>query len=128
MKGKFNVIKLTVIGGVVFLFPIVVIYLILQKLYEILIVITEPVALRVPVPEVGGVAMLTIVTVTAIILICFLAGLAARTALAASLVGFLEDRLLSNIPIYIYVNQRDDCQHHRHQPGGSVESGNSAFR
>lgn len=96
-------LRATVVGGALFLVPLVVIVAILQKAHAfiqtIAIALTErlspSVAAAIPTPR--------ILAAAAIVLICFLAGLFARTELARRLIAWLESALLSNIPGYSFM-------------------------
>jgi uncharacterized membrane protein len=80
MKALGEFIRTTLIGGILFLLPIVVLIVVLGKAQTISGRIVAPVAERMPVPSVGGVAVARILAIVAIALFCFLAGLFARTA------------------------------------------------
>ncbi len=96
--GEF--IRTTLIGGILFLLPIVVLIAVLGKAQDISSRIVAPVAEQMPVPSVGGVAVAKILAIVVIALFCFFAGLLARTRLAKRGVGWLERGLLSKLPGY----------------------------
>jgi uncharacterized membrane protein len=96
--GKF--LRATLVGGVMFLVPVVVLAVILGKALEIARKVTDPLAARIPVHSVIGLQTPTLLAAFLIVLLCFLAGLLARMRTAARAVRWLESTLLSNIPGY----------------------------
>jgi uncharacterized membrane protein len=100
MRALGEFIRTTVIGGILFLLPIVVLIVVLGKAQDISSRIVAPVAQQMPVPSVGGVAVAKILAIAVIALFCLFAGLFARTRLAKRSVGWLERGLLSKVPGY----------------------------
>jgi uncharacterized membrane protein len=96
-------IRTTVIGGVVFLVPFIVIVFVLGKAFQLMSHVAAPLSKVVPLETVGDIAVVNLIAIGLILLLCFLAGLIARTAVADSLVHGLETRVLSHIPIYEFV-------------------------
>jgi uncharacterized membrane protein len=93
-------VRTTVIGGLVFLVPIVVLIMVIGKGLEITGKIAAPLAEVLPVDSVGDLAVVHVLTFAILVLICFLAGLAARTMAARRLVAALEEGFLSKLPPY----------------------------
>jgi uncharacterized membrane protein len=100
MRALGEFIRTTLIGGILFLLPIVVLIVVLGKAQDVSSRIVAPVAERMPVLFVGGVAVAKILAIVVIALFCFFAGLFARTRLAKRSVGWLERGLLSKLPGY----------------------------
>ncbi len=100
MRALGDFIRTTLLGGILFLLPIIVLIVVLGKAQNISGRIVAPVAERMPVPSVGGVGVAKILAIGAIALFCFFAGLFARTRLAKRSVGLLERGLLSHVPGY----------------------------
>jgi uncharacterized membrane protein len=90
----------TIIGGVLFLLPLVILVVVLAKAASIMMVVAEPMAAFLPVDSIGGVALANLLSLLLVVLLCFLAGLAARHALAGDFVKLLE-AVLVNVPGYI---------------------------
>ncbi len=105
MKDKKGVqfVLTTVIGGVLFLVPVVFLGMILAKAASFMMVIAKPMAAWIPVDSIGGVALANLIAIAAVILLCFLAGLVARLALAGKFVKILESKVLIKIPGYSMV-------------------------
>ena len=96
----FQFIKTTVIGGLMFLLPIVVLYSILKQAHKSINKISAPILSMLPEERVFGVAMQDLLVVAVVVLICFLAGPVARSNLAMRLVTSLETQYLSRLPPY----------------------------
>lgn len=96
-------IRSTVIGGIVFLVPFVVLIFVLGKAFQAMSHVAAPLSKLVPSETFGQIAAVDLIAAALILLLCFLAGLVARSAVAASVVRALESRVLSRIPIYQFV-------------------------
>ncbi len=93
----------TVIGGILFLVPVVFLGYVLIQAYGVMIQIAEPMADWLPIDSVGGVAPANLIAILAIILVLFIAGLVARNALAHGLVKKLDSSVLMKVPGYSLV-------------------------
>lgn len=102
----FSFIKTTVLGGLLFLFPIVFIIAIIGKALEITNKLSAPLAGLLPTDSIGGLAVVTLLALVILVLICFLAGLAARTELAGRLAQSLETNVLGKIPAYTLLKSK----------------------
>jgi uncharacterized membrane protein len=102
-KGGASFFGTTVIGGVLFLIPVVVLVVVIAKAIGYMMVVAQPMADWLPVDTIGGVALANIIAGVALALVCFLAGLLARHALASALVSRLESRVLVNLPGYLMI-------------------------
>ncbi len=105
MKDKPGVkfIMTTVIGGLVFLVPLMFLVFILGKAVGFMMVIAKPLAGWLPVDTVGGVALANLIAILAVIVVSFVAGLIARHTVAAGLVKTLESKVLVKIPGYTII-------------------------
>jgi uncharacterized membrane protein len=95
-----RLIKTTILGGILFLVPIVIFVAIIGKALKLSSLIAAPLAERLFVDSAGGFAAVHILAVAILIAICFVAGLAARTTVAKKLVTSLETNVLDKIPAY----------------------------
>lgn len=108
MKSILKIIKATFLGGILFLVPLIVLLVILEKGYGIIQKITLPLASHLPRIHVLGVALQELFGIVIIIVICFLAGLMAKTAWATRLVQKLEDGILSFVPGYSFMKKMNE--------------------
>jgi uncharacterized membrane protein len=96
-------ITTTLIGGVVFLLPVVVTLAVLGQALALMAGVAEPVSAMFPDREVGGVAMASLVAMVLLLLLCYGAGLLARAAVGRSLSASFEDRLETVYPRYTVI-------------------------
>jgi len=96
-----NFLITTSIGGVFFLIPVVILGVMLAKALAIMMAVAEPMAGLLPIDTIGGVALANIIAAVALVLVCFIAGLVARHALASAFVNHLESKVLVNVPGYL---------------------------
>jgi uncharacterized membrane protein len=98
-----NLIRNTILGGLVFLVPVVIGALVIGQAIEVMLAIAEPMADYLPVDSIAGIALANVIAGIMLILLCFLAGLLARTASAQRIVGKAEGAILQNIPGYTLI-------------------------
>lgn len=102
-KPRVHFLLTTVLGGVLFLVPVVFLAMVLTKAAGFMMVIAKPLSAWVPVDTVGGIALANLIAIAAVVLLCFVAGMVARHALAGALVKKLEAKVLMKIPGYSMV-------------------------
>ena len=95
--------KTTLIGGVLFLVPVVILVAILGKAINIMMLVAEPMAEMLPIDTVAGVAIANVLVLIGLLVVCYIAGLIARIAAAGKFVKTLESRILMNIPGYAVI-------------------------
>lgn len=96
----FKFIKTTVIGGLLFILPLILIIVLIEKAIHLL---QGPVQKLLPMFagfDVAGVTLISLATLLGLIVLCFLAGLLARTAIATRALASVEDKVLGNLPGY----------------------------
>lgn len=96
----FRFIKTTVAGGLLFILPLVLIFLLLEKAVHLL---RGPIHQLLPMfaeYSVAGVTLFTVVALVLLVLICFFAGLLAKTRAGTTLFNALEDNVLGKVPGY----------------------------
>ena len=108
MKSILKIIKATFLGGLIFLVPLVVLIIVLEKGYGIIQKTTLPLVNNLPRISVLGLALQEFIGILLIILICLVAGLVAKTANAKKLVEKLEDGILSFVPGYSFMKNMNE--------------------
>ena len=93
-------LKTTIIGGVVFMVPIIILIEIVGAALKITNDLASPLTAFIPIKSIGDIAVLNLLAIMVLLLICFLAGLAVRSALAVKLVESVESKILSKVPGY----------------------------
>ena len=96
----FKFLKTTVLGGILFIVPIVIFVAIIGRALELTNMIATPLAENLIVDSVGDLAIVHLLALAILILFCFAAGLAAKTQLAGKFVKSLESNVLEKIPAY----------------------------
>lgn len=99
MNPTLRFIRTTVVGGILFLLPLVVLVIIFEKANSILSVITEPISRRIS-DSILGFDGSTMITIFLLILICFIGGLVFRSKRVKKILQKLEDKVLIFIPGY----------------------------
>jgi len=102
-------LKTTMVGGILFLVPIIIFIAVIGKALELSKKLAAPLSVLIPLDSIGDIAMVNLLAIGIVLLICFLAGLAAKSTLARNSVGNLESRVLSKIPVYGLLKSKIDA-------------------
>ena len=105
MKTLSHFVGTTILGGVLFLTPIVVLAFVLGKAFEFVSRGLKPVAAVIPDRLASAPTATAILAILVLALLCFFAGLLAQTNLAQRFVRGLEGSVLSMLPGYEYLKQ-----------------------
>ena len=105
MKTLTQFVRTTLVGGLFFLAPIVVLIVILAKAFDFAKKSLNAVFVHIPAASELSAGAATVLSVAIVALVCLLAGLVAHTVIAQRLVNLLESSLLSKIPGYDYLKQ-----------------------
>ena len=95
-----------ILGGIVFLLPLVFITMILGKAFQLMMVVAKPVDKIIPLDSVGNIAFVNIVAALAILLSCFLAGMAARSGWGRGVSEAADEKLRLFIPGYALMREK----------------------
>lgn len=95
-----RMIKTTILGGVLFLLPLAVVALVLGKAFQISLILAKPIQAVLPAESMAGIALIDVLAVILLLAICYCTGLIARQAVIKAKVGWLDDALSNNVPIY----------------------------
>lgn len=98
MKGLLKFLKTTLLGGALFLLPLVVTIILIGKAFKVMTGSMKPVAAVLPVPGIGALLLANLLALTSLIAICFAAGLIARTRAGQRLGGTAENLVLRKVP------------------------------
>ena len=100
MKEIAKFIKDMIIGGLLFIIPLIVVILIAEKAFFLAKLLVKPIVNVLVSNEILGVAADIIMAVAVILFIFFIAGIISRTIAAKRVIARIEDKLLSRIPLY----------------------------
>ena len=93
-------VKATLVGGLMFLVPVVLVAVVLRHALQFAGKLAEPLAAALPVSHVGGVAIATIIAVSVLLVIAFLAGILSRTGPGRRVTHWFEESILGGMPQY----------------------------
>lgn len=97
-------IRTTVIGGALFLLPIFVVLLVLGKVLGVMVGLTQPLVTALGVTTVAGVAASNLITILAVLVLAFVAGLFARTEAGQAALAWIRDGVTATIPQFSLIH------------------------
>ena len=100
MDKKPGILRATLVGGVLYMIPIVLLVAILGKALQLVRRVQPPVEHGLEAVHLGGILAPELIAVLLLLLFCLAAGLFARTAVAKRFGDFLDTKVLGNIPGY----------------------------
>jgi uncharacterized membrane protein len=103
MKAIIEFVKTTLVGGFLFLVPVVLVFVLVGKALQLTGEVLAPVSRLVPVEAVAGIVVLDLLAVTAVIGLCFAVGLFVRTRAGSALGDRLEHAVLGRVPGFALV-------------------------
>ncbi|AXI45759.1 hypothetical protein C1J03_06760 [Sulfitobacter sp. SK012] len=92
--------KRTILIGVLFLVPLAFVAIILQKVFEISMVVAAPLDALIPFERIAGIAFANILAIFLILLVCYLAGLIAHKGWFSKRLNKLDNILIDTLPGY----------------------------
>ncbi len=98
-----EIIRTTLIGGVVFLIPVAAIAMIIGKAFQFLKIVATPLANLIPINSLAGLALVELLTALLLLVVCLLAGLIAKSKPAQRVYRRIDKLLLLLIPGYSWV-------------------------
>jgi len=111
MKRSANPFVTTLIGGVVFLLPLVVVLLVVGQGLALTTRVAQPMIASLPHASVGGVALVTLAAAGLLVAMCFGAGMLARAAYGRALTDRFESRLQAVYPRYAVIKAMSQGLH-----------------
>jgi uncharacterized membrane protein len=93
-------LRSTATGGLIFLLPLAVLLALLGQVYSIVIAIAQPLHAWIPVYTPLGISVLFLAALAILVLLCFLAGLAAQRAVGKRFSSTIEKQLITVFPKY----------------------------
>jgi uncharacterized membrane protein len=105
MKKIITVIKNTLIRGIVFTVPLLVLVIVIEKAFDKLQQIANPIADALPYHSLFGIGKAYWAVFLILIVVGLLMGVIARLKIAADIISWLEDNLLNRIPGYSFTKQ-----------------------
>jgi len=103
MRHGIHFISTAILGGLAFLVPILLVFMLLSKGLSLTLNLAAPLATMLPTETVAGVAIAKVLALLLLILFCYLAGLFARLATGRSFVEGIESKLETIYPRYTVI-------------------------
>jgi uncharacterized membrane protein len=100
MKTLLQFLRTTLVGGVLFLVPVIVLVVVIGKGLVLVNRVAEPLAEHLPVPSLIGLKAPLFLAIFLLVFFSFLAGVLAKTALLRRAHDRLEKSVMSNVPGY----------------------------
>lgn len=96
-------IRTTFLGGVVFVVPLVCVFVLVGKAFEIMKLVGTPLSKVIPVSDVAGIPVAELMTGFLLFVCCLAAGLAAKSPVGRKLHRKLDSVLLELVPGYAWI-------------------------
>ena len=103
MRKVMEIVKSTLVGGILFLLPLIILIVIVEKAVHMARAVVGPFVSEVGYGTVFGIGTATIASLFALLLLCLIAGLVARTVVAQGFISWLENSVLGRIPAYGFI-------------------------
>ena len=100
MKSALRILKATLVGGFLFMVPLILILAVLRHGIEYAKKVVKPIATLAPVDSIAGVTMVTLAAALFLALIALAFGLFAQTALGQRIRDWLESTVVGKVPGY----------------------------
>jgi len=97
-KRILELIKTTLVGGILFLVPLILLVILLRQLLQYTDKLLHPIAQLLPAKTIIGVAIPDLLAAVVLIVVAFLAGLLAKTRFGARLGANVEELILKRLP------------------------------
>lgn len=99
-------IKTMFLGGLLFLFPLVIVTAVVGRAFRLMLSVTEPLDDVIPADSVADVAVVNLVAIAALLVGCFAAGLVAQSAVGRKVYQSADANLAGIIPGYAALRAR----------------------
>lgn len=93
-------LKATIVGGLLFLVPVVLIIVVLGHAMRLAVTVAQPISEHLQLDSVGGAGVITVLAVLVLVFVSVVAGIGARTNAGKRITLWFEDSLLGGIPQY----------------------------
>ena len=106
LRKVFAFIKTMILGGLLFLFPLVIVTAVVGKAFRLMLSVTEPLEDVIPADSVADVATVNLVAIAALLVGCFAAGLVAQSSVGRKVYQAADANLAGIIPGYAALRAR----------------------
>lgn len=109
MRSKSNAFRTTVLGGVIFLIPFVVVILVVGKALAVMRGVARPLVGWLGVDRLGAIAVIDIVAAVLVVAVCYVAGLLATGDRAHRVQQAFDRKLLELFPRYAFLKSMTEA-------------------
>ena len=106
MRQVLGFFKTMILGGLLFLFPLVIVTAVVGKAFRLMLSVTEPLDDVMPADTVAEVATVNLVAIVALLVGCFVAGLVAQSPVGRRIYQAADASLANIIPGYAALRAR----------------------
>jgi uncharacterized membrane protein len=106
LRKVFGFLKTMILGGLLFLFPLVIVTAVVGKAFRLMLSVTEPFDDVIPADSVAEVATVNLVAIAALLVGCFVAGLVAQSRVGRKIYQAADANLAGIIPGYAALRAR----------------------
>ena len=99
-------VKTMILGGLLFLFPLVIVTAVVGKAFRLMLNVAEPLEEVMPAESVADVAVVNLTAIAALLVGCFVAGLVAQSAIGRKVYRAADSNLEGIIPGYAALKAR----------------------
>ena len=103
MKIFFRFVKASIIGGLLFMVPVILLLVVLKQGIDFAKKIVGPLVKPLPVHAIGGVTVATLAAALVLALIALVAGLFAQTTAGRRVREWLENTIVGRMPAYSFI-------------------------
>jgi uncharacterized membrane protein len=103
MSTIWKYLRTTLVGGLLFLLPAVIIVVVAQKAFQLAMKVLQPLVAALPEELAIGTLAPYITVILALVLVCFVAGLVARSATGSRFSHTVENLILGKLPGYTFI-------------------------
>lgn len=105
MNKWMQFLKTTILGGLVFLIPLVIVVTVVGKGIQLMMTVAEPIGKFIPLETFAGIALVNLIAITGVIAACFASGFIAKSILGQKVFESLDGKLLA-VPGYALFKAR----------------------
>jgi uncharacterized membrane protein len=111
MKASSNPVTTTLLGGAIFLLPLIVVIYVVGQGLGLMAKVAEPLVAALPNKSIGGVTLASVAALLLLLLLCFGAGVLAKAAFGRALSAKFEDKLQTLYPRYTVIKAMSQGLH-----------------
>ena len=105
MKQLADFLRTSVVGGFFVVLPIVLLWLLVGQLYDLTLLMAQPIVDLLPAEAVGGANLESLLAIAILVAVCFLTGVLMRTRSGLRVGSWIERTVLERVPGYGFMRE-----------------------